>query len=119
VVSTVVCTGHGSAQTQRAAKPQDGSAQTQSAAKPQDQTAQIIQTIRDDYYRCVRRSGAVQLGLTPDANLAAEQAFLACKTEERLLRNVMAGFHTPPVIADLVVLTHQRDLKTEIIKTRR
>src|SRR5690349_21431597 len=62
------------------------------ASGTNSQTSATLEPViiaRDAWHGCVRRSFAAQSRLTPDKELAAEQAFLACRTEEAAMNAVV------------------------------
>ena len=83
-----------------------GSCSIELAEKEAD-TKAMGRQLTDAYYSCVRTSFASQRPTMVDPNMAIDQAFMVCKTEESKLQ----AFEKTPS-----VLTHRDALKEELLR---
>ena len=67
------------------------------------------------YDNCVRKSAVEQLRINPDRNLAVENAFIACTTEEGRIRAYFRLTGADPAIIDAVVLKRRAMLKRALV----
>jgi hypothetical protein len=72
---------------------------------------EIGQQLTAAYYSCVRTSFTSQLPTMVDRNMAIDQAFMVCKTEESKLR----AFENPNV-SNAAISTHRNTLKEKLLR---
>jgi hypothetical protein len=67
-----------------------------------------------EYYSCVRTSFASQLRTMVDRNMAIDQAFMVCKTEESKLQALESTLSESPTASNAAMLAHRNMLKEEL-----
>jgi len=68
------------------------------------------------YYSCVRTSFASQLPTMVDRNLAIDQAFMVCKTEESKLQAFENTLSENRNISNAAMSAHRNMLKEELLR---
>lgn len=68
------------------------------------------------YYSCVRTSFASQLPTMVDRNLAIDQAFMVCKTEESKLQAFENTLSENPNVSNAAMSAHRNMLKEELFR---
>ena len=84
-----------------------------SSERPQKEAGrkEIGQQLTAAYYSCVRTSFASQLPTMVDRNMAIDQAFMVCQTEESKLH----AFENLNV-SNAAISTHRNTLKEELLR---
>jgi hypothetical protein len=84
-----------------------------SSDRPQKESdrKEIAQQLTSAYYSCVRTSFASQLPTMIDRNMAIDQAFVVCQTEESKLQ----AFENLNV-SNAAISTHRNTLKEELLR---
>ena len=79
-----------------------------SSERPQKEaeSKEIGRQLTATYYSCVRTSFASQLPTMVDRNMAIDQAFMVCQTEEKKLQDV----------SDAAISAHRNTLKEELLR---
>ena len=79
-----------------------------SSERPQKESdrKEISQQLAAAYYSCVRTSFASQLPTMVDRNMAIDQAFTVCQTEEKKLQDVSDG----------AISAYRNTLKEELLR---
>jgi hypothetical protein len=94
----------------RSAKPSRHGQQAEAERRAAVQTNLIA-----PYDTCVRRSAAEQLRINPDRNLAVENAFIACTTEEGRIRSYYSLTGAFPAVVDAAIFRRRAMLKQSIV----
>ena len=68
------------------------------------------------YYSCVRASFASQLPTMVDRNMAMDQAFTVCKTEESKLQAFENTLSGNPNVSNAAMSAHRNMLKEELLR---
>ena len=68
------------------------------------------------YYSCVRMSFASQLPTMVDRNMAIDQAFKVCQTEEAKLQAFENTLSEDPNISNAAISAHRNTLKEELLR---
>jgi hypothetical protein len=79
---------------------------SQLAQKEEEDRNKVGRQLAEAYYSCVRTSFASQRPTMVDRNMAIEQAFTVCKTEEKKLQGV----------SDAAISAHRNTLKEELLR---
>jgi hypothetical protein len=82
------------------------------AAQPFD----IQQNLVAPHEACIRRSAAAQMRMTTDRDLAVENAFLACATEEGRIRTYFILRGVSPEKVEAVILQRKMILKQTLTR---
>jgi thiamine biosynthesis lipoprotein ApbE len=69
-----------------------------------------------EYYSCVRTSFASQLRTMVDRNMAIDQAFMVCKTEESKLQAFENTLSENPNVSNEAIAAHRNVLKEEHLR---
>jgi len=78
-----------------------------SSERPQkEESKEIGRQLTASYYSCVRTSFASQLPTMVDRNMAIDQAFTVCQTEEKKLQDVSDG----------AISAYRNTLKEELLR---
>jgi hypothetical protein len=80
-----------------------------------DRNAAIQKNLIAPYDSCVRASAAQQLRINPDRNLAVENAFIACTTEEGRIRAHFRLTGSNPAVIDAAMLKRRAMLKQALV----
>ncbi|MGC1937405.1 MAG: hypothetical protein WA697_04035, partial [Pseudolabrys sp.] len=83
-----------------------GSCSGEQLAQKQVERKDIRQQLATAYDPCVRTSFASQLPTMVDRNMAIDQAFMVCQTEEKKLQDV----------SDAAISAHRNTLKEELLR---
>jgi hypothetical protein len=90
-----------------------------SISEPQKEEAErkkAAQQVTSAYYSCVRTSFASQLPTMVDRNMAIDQAFLVCKTEESKLHAFENTLSGNPNVSNAAMSSHRNALKEELLR---
>ena len=68
------------------------------------------------YYSCVRTSFASQLPTMVDRNMAMNQAFMVCQTEESKLQAFENTLSESPNVSNAAISAHRNTLKEELVR---
>jgi thiamine biosynthesis lipoprotein ApbE len=68
------------------------------------------------YYSCVRTSFASQLPTMVDRNMAIDQAFMVCQTEESKLQAFENTLSENPNVSNAAMSAHRNTLKEELLR---
>jgi hypothetical protein len=68
------------------------------------------------YYSCVRTSFASQLPTMVDRNMAIDQAFMVCRTEESKLRAFEDTLSENPNVSNAAMSAHRNTLKEDLLR---
>jgi hypothetical protein len=68
------------------------------------------------YYSCVRTSFASQLPTMVDRNMAIDQAFMVCRTEESKLQAFENTLSENPNVSNAAISAHRNSLKQELLR---
>jgi hypothetical protein len=69
-----------------------------------------------DYYSCVRTSFGSQRPTMVDRNMAIDQAFMVCQTEESKLRTFENALSDNPNVSNAAISAHRNTLKEELLR---
>ena len=83
-------------------------------AQKEDDRKEVARQLTDAYYSCVRTSFASQRPTMVDRNMAIDQAFAVCQTEESKLE----AFENPQHLNDSTagIARHRNTLKDELLR---
>jgi hypothetical protein len=86
-----------------------------SSERPQKESdrKEISQQLAAAYYSCVRTSFASQLPTMVDRNMAIDQAFKVCQTEESKLQTFE---NTLSEVSNAAISAHRNTLKEELLR---
>jgi hypothetical protein len=89
-----------------------------SSERPQKESdrKEISQQLAAAYYSCVRTSFASQLPTMVDRNMAIDQAFMVCQTEESKLRAFEDTLSENPNVSNAAMSAHRNTLKEELLR---
>jgi hypothetical protein len=86
------------------------------AQKEEAERKEAAQQVTSAYYSCVRTSFASQLPTMVDRNMAIDQAFLVCKTEESKLHAFENTLSGTPNVSNPAMSSHRNALKEELLR---
>jgi hypothetical protein len=86
------------------------------AQKEEAERKKAAQQATSAYYSCVRTSFASQLPTMVDRNMAIDQAFLVCKTEESKLHAFENTLSGNPNVSNAAMSSHRNALKEELLR---
>lgn len=83
-------------------------------AQKQSERDEMARQLTAEYYSCVRASFASQLRTMVDRNMAIDQAFMVCKTEESKLQAFQNTLSENPNASNATMVAHRNMLKEEL-----
>jgi hypothetical protein len=86
------------------------------AQKEEAERKEAARQVTSAYYSCVRTSFASQLPTMVDRNMAIDQAFLVCKTEESKLQALENTLSENPNVSNAAMSSHRNALKEELLR---
>jgi hypothetical protein len=86
------------------------------AQKEEAERKEAARQVTVAYYSCVRTSFASQLPTMVDSNMAIDQAFLVCKTEESKLHALENTLSGNPNVSNAAMSSHRNALKEELVR---
>ncbi len=86
------------------------------AQKEEAETKEAARQLTAAYYSCVRASFASQVPTMVDRNMAIDQAFLVCKTEESKLHAFENTLSGNPNVSNAAIASHRNALKEELLR---
>jgi hypothetical protein len=93
-----------------------GSCSSERAQKEEAESKEAARQVTAAYYSCVRTSFASQLPTMVDRNMAIDQAFLVCKTEELKLHAFENTLSGNPNVSNAAMSSHRNALKEELLR---
>jgi hypothetical protein len=93
-----------------------GSCSSERAQKEEAESKEAARQVTAAYYSCVRTSFASQLSTMVDRNMAIDQAFLVCKTEELKLHAFENTLSGNPNVSNAAMSSHRNALKEELLR---
>jgi hypothetical protein len=85
-------------------------------AQQQADRKEIGQQLTAAYYSCVRTSFESQRPTMVDRNMAIDQAFMVCQSEESKLQAFETTFSGSPNVSSASILGHRNALKEELLR---
>ena len=90
-----------------------GSCSSERAQKEEAESKEAARQLTAAYYSCVRTSFASQLPTMVDRNMAIDQAFKVCQTEESKLQTFE---NTLSEVSNAATSAHRNTLKEELLR---
>jgi hypothetical protein len=92
------------------------SCSSERAQKEAERNKEMGRQLTAGYYSCVRTSFASQLPTMVDRNMAIDQAFMVCRTEESKLRAFEDTLSENPNVSNAAISAHRNTLKEELLR---
>ena len=92
-----------------------GSCSSERAQKEAAERKEMGRQLTAAYYSCVQTSFASQLPTMVDRNMAIDQAFMVCQTEESKLRAFEDTLSENPNVSNAAMSAHRNTLKEDLL----